>query len=70
MAAVHLGVVSAYEAARGLGTVREDGREHPFHCTAISDGTREIDEGTAVAFVLAARHGGVYEARSVSKLGS
>jgi cold shock CspA family protein len=68
MAAVHVGVVGAYDSTRGLGTVREGEIEHAFHCTAISDGTREIDAGTAVAFVLVPRHGGLFEARSVTKL--
>ncbi|MGO9196017.1 MAG: hypothetical protein ACLQK4_02675 [Acidimicrobiales bacterium] len=68
MTVIHLGVVSAYDADRGLGSVRDDAGEHPFHCTAISDGTRQIEEGTEVAFVLVARHGGVFEARAVTKL--
>lgn len=69
MAAVQLGVVAAYDAARGLGTLRgEDGAEHGFHCTAITDGTRQIEEGTPVAFMLVPGRGGLFEAVSVTKL--
>lgn len=45
------GVVIAFDAAAGLGTVGGDGGgEHLFHCVEIADGTRTIDVGTAVEF--------------------
>lgn len=76
---VRLGVVADYDAARGLGTVREGrggagaggagaGAEHMFHCTAIADGSRLIDPGTEVAFVLERAVGGQIEARSLTQL--
>jgi cold shock CspA family protein len=53
------GVVTAFDDAVGLGTVRTtDGRELGFHCTQIADGSRTIEAGTAVVFeVVAGRHG-------------
>ncbi|MHB1988440.1 MAG: S1 domain-containing protein [Acidimicrobiales bacterium] len=69
MAQVHLGIVIKYDTARGIGAVRDDaGEEYAFHCTAITDGSREVGEATAVAFVLGARHGGAMEAVSLTKL--
>ena len=53
------GVVSEFDEPEGLGVLREpDGTEHPFHCTAIADGSRDIAVGTAVTFrLMAGRHG-------------
>lgn len=66
---LRLGVVAEYDAARGLGTVHEAfGDEHMFHCTAIADGSRLIDPGAAVAFVLERAVGARVEARSLTKL--
>lgn len=45
------GVVTAFDSAAGLGTIRaDDGSEHMFHCVEIADGTREIASGAAVSF--------------------
>lgn len=64
-----LGTVAAFDAERGLGTVAgEDGREWPFHCTAIADGSRTIEPGTPVAFVVVAGHLGKEEGRGVRRL--
>ena len=61
----HLGRVASFDARRGLGTVEDDdgGAGFGFHATAIADGTRRIDAGTAVAFTIAPGHRGRYEAR-------
>ncbi len=65
--APRIGVVAEFDEPRGLGVVRdEDGGSYPFHCAAIADGTRRIDEGTRVVFLVAAGHGGRYEARAVT----
>jgi cold shock CspA family protein len=57
------GTVSTFDDRVGLGSVgTADGAEHPFHCTAILDGTRTIAEGTPVAFELSPRAGGRWEA--------
>jgi CspA family cold shock protein len=60
--------VVAFDEPVGLGTVREVGggghgadggghgadgvADHPFHCTAIADGSRDIAVGTEVTFRL------------------
>jgi cold shock CspA family protein len=65
-----LGNVSAFDDRRGLGTVTDaDGREWPFHCTAIADGSRTIVVGTAVVFRPAAGHLGQMEAAHVQPVG-
>ena len=65
-AGVHHGRVSSFDQARGLGTVAgDDGTTFDFHATAVADGSRTIDVGTAVTFIVAAGHRGRYEARSL-----
>lgn len=68
---LHLGVVSAFDEERGLGTVADDdtGTAWSFHCTQIADGSRTIELGVRVAFELAAGHLGRMEAVRVTKLG-
>ncbi len=62
-----LGAVSSFDDERGVGViVDEQGRSVPFHCTAISDGSRSINVGTPVVFEVAAGHGGTLEARGVT----
>jgi cold shock CspA family protein len=64
------GSVGDFDDHRGLGTViGDDGRRYPFHCTAVSDGSRHIDVGTRISFVLAAAHLGRLEARSLVPVG-
>ncbi len=42
-------VVVSFDAARGDGTLRDDGgREFYFHCVTIVDGSRTIDAGARV----------------------
>lgn len=67
---VRLGVVTSFDDARGLGTVRDDagGGDLPFHCTEIADGTRTIAAGERVAYVVAAARLGRSEARSLQRL--
>ncbi len=49
------GVVTEFDAERGLGVVRgEDGRELPFHCTRLVDGSRQVEVGTAVVYEVVA----------------
>jgi cold shock CspA family protein len=64
-----LGRVASFDPARGLGTVEDDeGTAYGFHATAIADGTRRIDVGTAVAFTVAPGHGGRDEIRALVSL--
>jgi cold shock CspA family protein len=63
------GVVAAFDASVGLGTVAPTGddggfgqRELPFHCTRIADGSRTIDVGAPVTFSVVPGRGGRWEA--------
>lgn len=59
------GTVTAFDEAVGIGTITaDDGMAYPFHCTQISDGTRTIGVGIAVAFDLIGRLGR-YEASNI-----
>jgi cold shock CspA family protein len=64
-------MVSDFDDPRGLGTVLDDddGRRYGFHCTAIADGTRRIDVGARVTFLLAPGHLGRVEARAIAPSG-
>lgn len=63
------GTVVTFDAAVGWGVVRSDrGAEHPFHCTAVADGSRHVEPGTAVAFTVVAGHNGRWEASSIRPL--
>jgi CspA family cold shock protein len=60
------GAVAEFDEAKGFGTVEaEDGERLFFHCTAIADGSRTIDPGTAVMFEVVAGHLGRWEAAHV-----
>lgn len=61
-----LGVVSAFDAAVGLGQIAGDGEDMVgFHCVAIADGSRTIEVGTAVAYRLVAGLHGRWEAAGI-----
>jgi cold shock CspA family protein len=67
----HHGRVAAFDATRGLGTVDDDdGATYGFHATAIADGSRRIEVGTAVVFTVSPGHRGLYEARSLLPVSS
>jgi cold shock CspA family protein len=68
----HHGRVTSFHRARGIGTVTQDGAGDvfDFHATAIADGSRTIEEGAAVSFIVAPGHRGRYEARSLVLLSS
>ena len=59
--------MTEFDDAVGLGVVTSDsGESYPFHCTAITDGTRTIASGAIVSFeVVPARNGG-WEATAVA----
>jgi cold shock CspA family protein len=62
------GAVRAYDARAGVGEIEAaDGEVLPFHCTALVDGTRTIEPGTAVEFERAPSHLGRWEATAVSR---
>ena len=61
------GTVTQFDAHVGLGIVTAtDGRDFPFHCTQISDGTRTIAIGTAVDFTEIPGPLGRWEAAEIS----
>ena len=61
------GTVADFDASTGWGMVStEGGGEYPFHCTAIADGTRAIEAGTAVTFQLTPGHRGQWEAAGIT----
>lgn len=64
------GTVTAFDERRGLGTISADGVEHPFHCTALVDGTRSVRVGQRVEFRVVPGRRGDWEAAEVVKLGS
>lgn len=52
------GTVVTFDESRGLGVVRsDDGEEYPFHAVEIVGGSRSIDIGRRVGFVLLPRFG-------------
>ena len=63
--------VVEFDAARGTGTVVTDGgRELPFHCTRITDGTRRVDAGARVVVDIGpGASPGSWEATAVVKVG-
>jgi cold shock CspA family protein len=68
---VRFGRVVSFDARRGWGTVGEAEVaefEFEFHATAIADGSRRIEPGTAVVFTVESGHRGRYEAREVTVL--
>lgn len=68
--APHAGSVGSFDEHRGTGTVvDDDGSEFPFHCTAIADGTRAIEPGTRVTFVVAPGLGR-WEASALERMSS
>lgn len=59
------GTIASFDEKRGWGVVRADGRDYPFHCTQIADGTRTITIGAAVTFEVVPGHLGRYEATEI-----
>jgi len=66
-APLHTGTVVDFDDPAGLGEVRDDvgATLHPFHCTAIADGTRTIEIGARVRYELVPARPGRAEARSI-----
>ena len=61
-----VGVVTAFDEPRGLGTIESDGHEYPFHCTAILDGTRTVEVGAEVSFEVRPAGMGRWEAAQIA----
>ncbi len=64
------GRVASFDERRGLGTIdTSEGTTYPFHCTALLDGTRSVDEGRAVTFDVRAAGMGRWEATRIADAG-
>ena len=60
-------IVTAFDSDVGLGTITTDsGHSYGFHCTAIADGSRTIEVGTAVVAAIGPAGPGRWEARSLT----
>lgn len=47
------GTVTQFDRRVGLGEITDgEGRIWPFHCAMLTDGTRTIEVGTAVQFII------------------
>ncbi len=63
------GTVRAFDPHRGLGSIVTDkGEELPFHCAAISDGTRSIEIGAQVTYRVVSGPLGRWEAWDINPL--
>jgi cold shock CspA family protein len=61
-------VVRSFDDGRGLGElVADDGTTYSFHCTAIADGSRSIDEGEVVSFEVVPGRRGRWEASRIER---
>jgi cold shock CspA family protein len=60
------GIVATFDEGRGLGVIEADGVSYPFHCTALLDGTRTVDEAAAVEFEVRAAGMGRWEATRIA----
>lgn len=57
------GTVTAFDFNIGLGDIESlSGQRWIFHCTQIADGTRDIDTGKEVTFVIRSGAPGRWEA--------
>ena len=60
------GVVEEFDSHAGLGVVRgDDGKQYPFHCAQIVDGSREIPVGVRVRAEVVAGQLGRWEAAAI-----
>jgi cold shock CspA family protein len=64
-----VGRVVAFDAEAGLGRLAtDDGTSLAFHCTAVTDGSRQVEVGRAVAFTAGPAGPGRWEALQVTPL--
>lgn len=60
------GVVITFDEGEGLGTLEVAGSQVTFHCTAITDGSRDISVGAEVVAEIAPGPSGTIEAVQVT----
>ena len=63
-----VGEVVAFDEHLGLGTVGNGTDSWSFHCTALADGSRRVDVGQKVAFVVRPGAPGRWEAFEVTSV--
>lgn len=63
------GTVVEFNESSGLGRVASNSDEFRFHCIEIADGSRTIEVGAQVAFLVEPKLGG-YEATRLSPVAS
>jgi cold shock CspA family protein len=62
------GSVTSFDDHAGLGEVTSaSGAVHPFHCTALTDGSRTIEVGAPVSFRVVAGGSGRREATQITR---
>lgn len=62
------GSVRSFDSHAGVGEIEDhEGRALPFHCTALTDGSRTINLGVEVEFEVVPGHLGRWEAAAVSR---
>jgi len=63
------GTVTSFDDHAGLGELTSDpGVIHPFHCTALTDGSRTIEVGAQVSYRVIAGAAGRWEASHVTRV--
>ncbi|MFQ5555978.1 MAG: cold shock domain-containing protein [Acidimicrobiales bacterium] len=62
-----LGSVATFDDEAGYGTVSQGSGSWWFHCTAIADGSRHIEEGARVEFGLRPGRRGCWEAVEITE---
>ena len=60
-----IGQVSEFDEQVGLGAIAAGSNRFPFHCTQIADGSRRIEVGINVTFVVEPGRLGRWEAAAV-----
>lgn len=66
---VRRGVVESFDPEVGLGQVSiPGGAAFRFHCTTIADGSRHIEAGQAVSFVVRPAGPGQWEAMAITPI--
>ncbi len=63
------GVVTTFDPQRGVGVIETStGERFGFHCTAIADGSRRIDEGAEVSLATGPGRHGRWEAVDIARI--
>jgi cold shock CspA family protein len=64
------GIVTEWDDPRGVGTVRTaDGRDLPFQCTDLADGSRTTSVGARVTVAIVPGHHGRWQAVAITPEG-